>query len=94
MSSQMKAITDAVMRSSPKLERPRMSTEAEHRLYQSDRERAVAYAMVEDVTEQIRAVVDEIEAAADGVPVFVDDEEENSLVTTIESLRRSADAIR
>lgn len=98
MTMRMKAISEAVVRSAPNPDRPRLSEEHEKRLYESDRQRAACYAEIEDITEQLKEVADDL-TAIDTTPAeqpirieFEDDsfgEEESSLVIAIESVKQA-----
>jgi hypothetical protein len=79
-------IAKIVEASAPDPDRPKLADEYERALYESDRARAGCYAELEAVTAQLKVVADEL-ASGDGIPLDIDEEEENSLVTTIESVR-------
>lgn len=82
-----KAITAAVAKSAPNPDRPRISEEYERKLHDSDRARAACYAEMEEITEMLKDVADDLSAddlPRTAIPVEID--EETSLVTAIADL--------
>lgn len=88
MTSRTKAIGEAVAKSAPNPDRPRLSEEFEKRLHDTDRERAACYAQIEDVSEQAKKVADELSSDPEcAVPIEVEADEETSLVIAIAQVR-------
>ncbi len=80
-----------VTQSEPSLFRPRMNEDYEARLYESDRERARAYAAVETMTEKLRELADDLIAEEDelAIPIVVEPWDDTSLVHSIIDMQQA-----
>lgn len=66
----------------------RLSSEHEAKLNEGDKARSDCNIQLEAVTERLREVADELTASEDdGIPIVIDTEDDQSLVTSIDSVR-------
>ena len=73
-----------VAASSPKLHRPRMRTELEDMMHNNDRERAACYASMEDLSDRMVGLADQIDSGPVSIDFdSADDWTEDSLVVSI-----------
>lgn len=67
--------------------RPRLSTEHEAKLAETEIERTRSYEAIEIVTEQMKEVADALSGDEEAVPIVIEPDDEESLVTSIEGVR-------
>lgn len=89
--SDSRRIPVLVERSAPDQRRPRVSDEYEEALYDCDRKRAAMYAAMEDISDRWDRLAERISEldVLPAVPIAIDEDEEDSLVTTIDSVTRA-----
>jgi hypothetical protein len=73
-----------VARSAPSADRPRLGEEYEAMLRSSDIDRAACYASMEDLSDRLDRIARALAEDHTAVPVYVDTEDEDSLVVRVE----------